>query len=360
MVEIVTFDPGCHLDPWRKFIRESYSNPAYVLLSENFRRWQFCDNPANETGAYTLWLVLHRDAVIAQLGFVPFIAQEPHGETFSGAWPVNLNVDPAYRALGLGAILMDRLLKQAHVVNPGSSEAGATLCTGLGMVDLGHLHRWIAIVDPVRATPLAADGKLPSGVEQATAERATQIGGGIAPVRRLPASAPDCFRPPFSARHARRDRGFMRWRYEEHPGFDYEFLLDESGGNILVFHEEREAKSGASLLRVVDLMADAAAAPRLLAAAVLAAHARGAALVDFYCSLTHYAPALEQAGFFNERDHPDGRIAALFQPLDFRKVGIRVLVSESQSTAPWYITKADSDQDRPNDAALVEQRAVAR
>ncbi len=358
---IVAFNPQRHLEAWTNFIRESYRNPAYVLLSEHFRRWQFYDNPANGTGAHTLWLVLHRDAVVAQLGFVPFIGQEPDGGTFRGAYPVNLIVDPGYRALGLGAILMDRLLRQTiHVVNPGSSEAGTALCAGLGMTDLGHLHRWIAIVDPGQAVHLAADGKLPGRIKLAAAENA-RIGAGLAPLRRLPDSTPDSFQLPVAAWHASRNRNFMRWRYENHPGFDYEFLLDESGQNILVFHEEREAASGALLLRIVDLVAaDEQAALRLLGAAVLAAHARGAVLIDFYCSLAHYAPALEKMGFFNERDHDDGRIAALFQPLDFRKAGIRVLVSGSQDNSSWYITKADSDQDRPTDAGAVEQRVQTR
>jgi hypothetical protein len=78
--------------------------------------------------------------------------------------------------------------------------------------------------------------------------------------------------------------------------------------------------------------------------------------VDFFYSLTCYDAALERAGFFAEADHNDGRIAALFQPLDLRKIGIRVLVSDlaGQATTPWYVSKADSDQDRPND-----RRAVA-
>jgi hypothetical protein len=73
--------------------------------------------------------------------------------------------------------------------------------------------------------------------------------------------------------------------------------------------------------------------------------------------LTCYDSALKGAGFFDEAEHGDGRIAALFQPLDFRKVGIRTLTAspESRSASPsvWFVTKADSDQDRPNDRRAV-------
>ena len=42
------------------------------MLSHKFLRWQFFDNPANQTGGYTLWLVEQKGEIIAQLGFVPF------------------------------------------------------------------------------------------------------------------------------------------------------------------------------------------------------------------------------------------------------------------------------------------------
>lgn len=360
MVQIVSFDPDVHAVPWREFILCSYRDPRYVLLSPVYRRWQFLDNPANRTGAHTLWLVLHREAVVAQLGFVPFVG-EAGDETFDGAYPINLIVHPDYRALGLGAILLSRLLRECpQIVNPGSSEAGATLCLGLGMRDLGHLHRHVAIIDPAVASRLAEGGVLPQGTSPVT--RAREVARPhIAPVRRLPPSAPEAFRLPVRVRCARRDRAFFRWRYEDHPGFDYEFLLDPGSRNVLVFHEEREAASGTLLLRVVDLIADAEAAPVLIEAALEVARTRGAALVDFYCSLDVYDAALVKAGFFREADHTGGRIAALFQPLDFRKVGIRVLISDpgaqEEPVSSWYVTKADSDQDRPNDAERIERRA---
>ena len=56
----------------RRLSYRAIRTPNYVLLSPDYLRWQFLDNPANDTGGYTLWLVIHRDAVVAQLGYVPF------------------------------------------------------------------------------------------------------------------------------------------------------------------------------------------------------------------------------------------------------------------------------------------------
>ena len=358
MVEIVAFDPESHRDPWEDFVATSYRNPNYVLLSPRYLRWQFFDNPANETNAYTLWLVLHRGAVVAQLGYVPFVGRAADGNRFTGAYPINLMVAPAYRAAGLGAVLLKKLIAQTGtVLNPGSSEAGATLCLGLGMRDLGLLPRHVAIIDAQAARLLAADQKLPSGIATVSSLGASDGSQVPAPVRRLPDGVPPQFAFPSPAFGAERTRAYLRWRYEDHPGFAYEFLLSPDLQSLLVFHQEREPQTGALVIRIVDFLAAEPAQDALLAAVLRIAQTRGAAVVDFYCSLASHEPALRRAGFFVEAEHHDGRIAALFQPLDFRKLGIRTMVAapEGQGGAlpAWYVTKGDSDQDRPNDRRAV-------
>jgi GNAT superfamily N-acetyltransferase len=355
MVDIVTFDPDRHFAAWSTFVAESYRNPNYVLLSPAFLRWQFLDNPANTTGGYTLWLVVHRDAVVAQLGFVPFRGSTPAGGSFNGAYPINLIVRPDYRAVGLGAVILNKLIKQsACVLNPGSSDAGATLCIGLGMRDLGTLQRFIAIIDADQARTLARDGRLPAGM--ATAPQPLD-GPLIEAIRQLPSDIPDRFEFPLPAYGAERSGSFLRWRYEQHPGFHYEFLLSEDREGLLVFHEEREPGSDTLVLRIVDLLARGSNQASLLRSVVALGRQRGAAIADFFCSPCGYDTALENVGFHNEADHAeDGRIAALFQPLDFRKTGIRVLVAgpaEASPQAAWYVAKGDSDQDRPNDARKI-------
>ena len=358
MVDVVTYDPEAHGDAWRTFIVEAYKNPNYVLLSPAFLRWQFLDNPANKTGAHTLWVVVHDGVVIAQLGIVPFVGSAPDGERFDGAYPINLIVRPDYQAVGLGAVLMNRLLKETScVLNPGSSEAGATLCAGLGMQDLGCLRRYVVATDLERAQALATDGRLPSAARVTAAMDETDADAVSPPMRELPDAAPASFAFPLPCYGALRDRTFMTWRYETHPGIAYEFLLSHDLGSVLVFHEEREPTTGCLVLRIVDLLADADAQVPLLAALLREAGTRGAALVDFFTSTPAYDDALRTTGFFREDDADDSRFAALFQPLDFRKTGIRVLASSpgEQSTTfeQWYVTKADSDQDRPNDTRQI-------
>ena len=358
MVDIVRFNPETHQREWEDFIVSSYRNQNYVALSPEFLRWQFLDNPANTTGAYTLWLVLHKGVVVAQLGYVPFIGRAPDGKTFDGAYPINLMARPEYRATGLGVVLLRKLLEETSVVlNPGANEAGAAVAKGLGMQDLGCLRRYIYVADPEAARAIALNGRIPSSV---MADRRVCDGPNdpaIIITRRLPIGAPETFKPPVPAYAAERSREYFQWRYGSHPAFVYEFVLSPDLQSVLVFHGEREATSGTLVIRVVDFLAREEHQEQLLAAALQTAHARGAAVVDFFCSLECYAAALQRAGFFDVEEQGDIRIAALFQPLDFRDASIRVIVSQPSGAKKWgpgwYITKSDSDQDRPNDRRAV-------
>lgn len=360
VVEIVAFDPDKHMAPWREFIVASYRNPNYVMLSSEFLRWQFLENPANTTGAYTLWLVLHEGAVVAQLGYVPFVGLTPKDESFPGAYPINLMALPEYRTSGLGVILLSRLLRETPcLVNPGANQAGAALGQGLGMQDLGCLKRHICVTNPAAARALAVEGRLPAVAERAAQNAGPPSSDYLLATRRLPSEAPESFSPPIPAYRAERSRDFFGWRYESHPAFTYEFGLSPDLASVLVFHEERERNTGALIIRIVDLLAREEHQDALLGGMVRIATERGAALVDFFCSLSCYDASLKGANFFDEAEHRDGRIAALFQPLDFRDASIRVIASSppGQISAPWYITKADSDQDRPNDKNAILRSA---
>ena len=350
---IVTFEPHSHLKAWEDFTIASYTNPNYVALSTKFLRWQFLDNPANVTGGHTLWIAVHQGAVVAQLGFVPFVAITPKGERFRGAYPINLMALPEYRATGLGVILLSRLLREVPcLVNPGANDAGAAVGRALGMKDLGCLKRYISVTNSEEARALALDGVLPALAERPSHKSIAGPSDYILVKERLPSEVPESFYPPVPCYHIERSRSFIRWRYETHPAFTYEFVLSPDLKSVLIFHEEREQNTGALIIRVVDLLAREEHQDGLLTALVTESTKRGAALVDFFCSLDCYDPSLERCGFFNEEDHADGRLAALFQPLDFRDASIRVLASGEPAQAgeaSWYITKADSDQDRPND-----------
>jgi hypothetical protein len=223
------------------------------------------------------------------------------------------------------------------------------------MTNLNFLHRYVAVIDKQAAQALAYKGRLPQGVEEADPPAAEVIS-----TRTVPDELGADVAFPRATYGARRNRDFLRWRYDTHPAFTYEFFFSPDYRSAVVFHQEREMDSGLLVFRIVDLLSRPEHQLALLSAVVLAAKTRGAAIVDFFCSLDYYGPALLAAGFFHEETQADGRIAALFQPLDFRKTGIRVLAScpgwLDGRLDDWYVTKADSDQDRPNDRRAIKEK----
>ena len=120
-MDIIPFDPALHRPRWDDFIVSSYRDELRHAVA-SLPALAFLDNPANDTDDYTLWLVAHRDEIVAQLGFVPFLGVTPSGEHLQGAYPINLMVRPEYRSVGLGAVLLERLLKQY----PASSTPAST------------------------------------------------------------------------------------------------------------------------------------------------------------------------------------------------------------------------------------------
>ena len=102
---------------------------------------------------------------------------------------------------------------------------------------------------------------------------------------KVPDEAGAGFAFPQPAYGAERSRDFLRWRYESHPAFTYEFIFSTDYRSVLVFHEERETENGILVLRVVDALCRPEHQSALLSAVVLAGKERGAAIVDFFCSL---------------------------------------------------------------------------
>ena len=178
------------------------------------------------------------------------------------------------------------------------------------------MHRWVRVFD-----------------EEALREL---LGGRELPAARTPTEAPE----GTGFVGACRDADFLRWRYREHPRFRYEVVDEQAAYRI-----ETVAGSTANVARIVDFLGDEALAGRIADEAERA----GAVFADFSCTSAQAGRPLEAAGFV-----PDPGLPGRFQPLDFSD---RALVScfwaaprlgIDFAAGDLYVTRADSDLDRPN------------
>jgi hypothetical protein len=109
--------------------------------------------------------------------------------------------------------------------------------------------------------------------------------------------------------------------------------------------------------RILELLpASPENADRLIAAGLEQMRAEGVFAADFYGYHAATNCHLENAGFVDAAKVPDGdQVPSRFQPLDGKGGGIlsALFLQErapgfNDAASPWYWTKSDSDQDRPN------------
>jgi hypothetical protein len=156
-----------------------------------------------------------------------------------------------------------------------------------------------------------------------------------------------------------RSAAFMNWRYLQHPEFTYQvYLFPTSAGPAYLIWREEQIHGGEGLVaRLCEAIgttdAIALAGPNLWRMLT----ARGITLADFYCSNSEVNAALIAGGMRSVVTLPDFDLPRLFSPLaaDVRKtINVNIAITPDLGGA-WfnnfdraYITKGDSNQDRPN------------
>ena len=254
--------------------------------------------------------------LLAMLGWIEFDACAGEARV-PGGWMTNWLVLPEARGRGLGLALVEcaRGTTYDFVGALGANSATRHVLGGAGFVEVG-MHRWVRVFDE------EALRELLGGREYAA----------------TPAPVPASGSTGFVG--ACRDADFLRWRYREHPRFRYEVVDEQAAYRI-----ETVAGSTAKVARIVDFLGDDALAGRIAEEAERA----GAVFADFSCTSARFGRPLEVAGFV-----PDPGLPGRFQPLDFSDRPLVSCVWASPhlgidfAGGDPYVTRADSDLDRPN------------
>jgi GNAT superfamily N-acetyltransferase len=256
--------------------------------------------------------------LVAMLGWIEFEACVRE-ERVRGGWMTNWLVVPEARGRGLGLALVEHVLGSEYdfVGALGANSATLHVLGGAGFAEV-VMHRWARLFDRTKLCELL---------------------GGRDWREAPPPAAPD----GEGFLGACRDARFLDWRYRRHPRFRYELVEDASG--FAAYRIEQVAGSDARIMRITDIRGGESLARAL----VEAAKREGVVFADFYCTSRRFGRPLAEAGF-GAADGLPGR----FQPLDFSD---RPLVScfwaaprlgEGLFGDDLYVTRADSDLDRPN------------
>jgi GNAT superfamily N-acetyltransferase len=306
--------PLARLAELQEFVDEHWRRGHVLARDAELLRWQHRSRSDPERLSV---LVAEEDGrLVAMLGWI-----EPDAcagdERVPGGWMTNWLVVPEARGRGLGLALVEHALGTAYelVGALGANAATRHVLGGAGFVEVG-MHRWVRVFDEDALRELLGGRELPRP------EAPPELGDGNGFVG------------------ACRDAEFVRWRYEEHPRFRYDVVDDFAAWRI-----ERIAGSSAKVARIVDFLGDEHLARRVAEEADRA----GVVFADFSCTSARFGRPLEAAGFV-----PDPGLPGRFQPLDFSD---RPIVScfwaaprldVDFAAGDLYVTRADSDLDRPN------------
>lgn len=335
--------------------------------------WQHADPERPDRLAV---LIAEKDGeLVGMMGLIPFTACL-RGTAAPGAWLTTWQVRPGRDVQSTGLRLLGQALGQGYAL-AGTVGANAYVMPAfeaLRFATWDSVPRWVRAGSPDALATLLATrpDRYPAEVVEAwlqTAEQAPlDAGDDLRTVpwhERLAARWDVCWRQRFasSVLGAARDARYLRWRYAEHPRFTYHirFAQTRIGGHLhglIVYRVERIRDRAETVVRVVELLADADAGSALVRDLLDDAEQERAALIDFFCTGPRFAAPLEAAGFARE-DRMPSALPSLFQPLEAEPRPLRAALRVDRSVAAdaagylhspdLYLTRSDCDQDRPNE-----------
>lgn len=336
----------------------NYRHDYILRRNEMLFEWQFGSLPSEPEDHYHLILALYHDDLAACLGYIP-VEVNLAGELHSGAWTANWMVEPEFRRLGLGPILMRELMNRFDVtLVVGLSGDARDLLPRMGWTDFGELDRYVCVLDVEAAKKLTEPNELrwpPAAIsERPKVDDAMQVKR----VERFCIETTSLWENVWGrkASGTHRSASYLNWRYADHPMFEYRLFEGYQKDRLCgfaVYHIESVRDHPVKIGRLVELVAEADCLGGLLCVVIEDCRANNVALVDFFCSAAKLATVLLEHGFLPGDQEPARQIPVLFQPVDRRRVGIPFMahlakLPGNRNFSEWYVTKSDGDQDRPN------------
>jgi GNAT superfamily N-acetyltransferase len=339
--------------------------------------WTFGRRDVWAHSGYSFALAEDHGEVVGILGGVPFV-MNCFGHTFPGVWLANYLVRPDYRRGALAVRLLNMFRQPLFTVTIafGVGPAVVPLYTALRARVLETIPRHMAIFPgaverlshllhltypdwPVgRVRTLAKALRYPQSLAEAGLHRTA-----------IPPQWDTQDWPRWAACTvgAARDTAYLSWRYQNHPDFTYRILTVREGKRTglavwrleTIYHATPQGREPVDRIgRLVEFLpASHTNAQALLACFWQALHEADAIGADYYGYHGGIGAWLHAAGFHALQPCADGlAMPARFQPLDgqggriFSAVFAPNDVPAFTATAecPWYWTKSDADQDRPN------------
>ncbi|MGO4694450.1 GNAT family N-acetyltransferase [Paenibacillus sp. 2TAB26] len=344
-------------------------SPNHILSrNEQLLNYMFYENPGKhhwvETEYYSFLGAWKDNKIIGLLGVMPFEVNNK-GVAGIGCSLTNWIVPPEYRSTGAGYALFHTVKERNPelILSLGINSTVTKLYKKMGWNILQDVPRWIGVVNK----PITIE-KMLNGNERPLRywnELKTIPSNSDYHISDLVEEEWDRFYEQFFAPKTigfARNYQFIKWRYINHPIFEYKILTCKDSHNhimgIAIIRIESLLNIGEKIGRIVEFIAADQDSSICLANAV-AGLARDCLFLDFYCFSSISTWGLEAIGFKRilESENDSVVVPTRFQPIDLTITNMMAAFSVQPDIknkinlaeeSCFYITKGDSDQDRPN------------
>lgn len=348
-------------------IDELWMNKHVYVRDEKLLANMFYESPYKHLitpkNDYTFLGVWDNQNVVGLLGVLPFKFNQK-GKISLGLCLTNWIVEESYRKTGAGM----ELLKYVQNLNPsiilslGINDNVKKLYTLLKWEVMDSLPRWIGIMNKQQVTKRIFEdnhSSLKNIDEIKIVDYDSDIDNFIFKDIGLDSSQWNLFHQSNLLSNyigISREYDYIEWRYLKHPTFKYHYLLykDNDGVKGLVIYRIESIMENSKIGRIVEILTDDKEI-ELKLIRYLINYEKSLLFWDFYCSSTIASWSLEMVGFKKINDQCN--FPTRFQPLDLSVSTIKSAIYINSDVSkrlnvfdinPWYITKGDSDQDRPN------------
>lgn len=337
--------------PRLKILFQEHYRYNPLMQSQDYLLWQFFYSPNNQTGLFTLFVILDGDKIIGCLGYVPLEFRMKEVVQIGGwthHWVVSRHNVGGLQLFAELASVCDNLF---HL---GMTKESATIFRLFQVPVLERMPRWVAVTDAAAVARLC-------GMELAEDRRILKESSTcLASLKKGFSDIEICKqldpKMQFSLDHwpdiegyALRSGRFLNWRYVEIPGHTYKILRGSRG--VAVYRIEKIMHHEVAVARIVEWTFKGEDSGLALTILCDDPDFNDGILIDFFCTATAIGEDLTCYGFFPEgltsKPIPDR-----FRPMN-HSGGIRVAIDlpphrtlRCLDFSRWYLTKGDSDIDR--------------
>lgn len=344
------------MSDWQKmdrFIATTHGK-NHVLRNRPLFDWFFLRN-TNKNEA-NLIVAYEGDKLISLLGYLPtkFLWEK---EVIYGAWMAHWFTLEEYR-FGIGALLMKKITELFPIVaGQGASDMNQEIVTRMKFRFLKKIPKVVYVFNHSKIW-----NEFSFQIENAVDPHIERFGlpNEITKITKEIFN-PDWSMYPSLQYGTLRDIDYLNFRYIEYPFFKYSvFIEGESNLPSVCIVRITNTTSGIKVARILEFFSPESDAGRrqglsLIKKCLNYFKKNDCDYADFYCNSDAYINLLLEAGFTNENM---GALPSLLDPVSMSRKfqNLEVYVSEeikrkySNSENKFIVTRADGDQDRPNES----------